>query len=112
MDTLQITTIIILVLLIIITMITLCMMYKNGPMLKTEFFESNHNCYPYTSDLPPHYSHLSKSKGWCTTGDYGKQKHDGDIADGESSIKCPHNHFKVDADDSHRTNLKAWCRKP
>lgn len=105
----------ILFILVIITCLTLSIFYKTFPLVKETFLPSgNHNCYPYTSIHKPSNSYNTKSKGWCSTKDYGYSNDDDydSSSYGNSPVKCQSNYSRVNAAESYKTNTKAYCRKP
>ena len=113
MNTIHECTILLIIVLGLLSIIIVCVFYRNTHLLKEAFFGSNHNCYPYTSDIPAKVSFKTKSKGWCTTADYGDTQRDGLSSDtGKSSMKCPDGHYRLKAPDSLQTGTKTWCKRP
>lgn len=112
MENFKILTILLVILLILITAITVCILIKNISLLKETFSNSNHNCYPYTADLNARLSHLSPSKGWCTTGDYPELQSEGDFGDSKKSSACDAsgNYYRIKGEESVKLNSKAWCK--
>jgi hypothetical protein len=112
MDTVEFLTIIFIVVLVILTILNIYVMYSNSFAIKESFFSSNHDCYLGSSDHNAKNSVKSKSKGWCTTGDYNTDS-DSEFNDaGESKVKCPSNYYRVKPDESVGFNSKSWCKRP
>ena len=103
--------------LVTLTLLTFCIIiiisYSKASLLKEAFLGGSHNCYPYSSAHNASNSFNSKSKGWCTTGNYGDQSdEDDDSGYNDSSIKCPPNYSRVPAKDSYSYESKSWCAMP
>ena len=112
MNTVEILTIIFIVVLVILTILTSYIMYSNSFAIKESFFASKHNCYHDSSDHNAGNSFKSKSKGWCTTGDY-KTGTDSEFNDtGESKVRCPSDYYRVTPQESSNFNSKSWCKRP
>lgn len=112
MNTIEISTIIFIVVLVILTISTIYMMYINSFAIKESFFDSKHSCYHDSSDHNSKNSFKTKSKGWCTTGDY-KTGSDSEFNDsGESKVRCPQDYYRVKPNESVNFNSKAWCKRP
>lgn len=112
MNSVKFLTIFLICMLIILSFITSYFIYVNRFIIKESFFASKHNCYPYTYDLNAGNSYKTLSKGWCTTGDYDDiDSEDNYESHGESSMKCPDRHYRVNPDESIKYKSKAWCRK-
>ena len=112
MNTVEILTIIFIVVLVVLTILTIYMMYSNSFAIKESFFASNHSCYHDSSDHNAKNSFKTKSKGWCTTGDY-KSGSDSEFNDaGESKVRCPSDYYRVKPNESVAFNSKAWCKRP
>lgn len=103
--------------LVALTLLTFCIIiiisYSRASLLKEAFLGGYHNCYPYSSAHNARNSFKSKSKGWCTSGNYGDMP-DGDDYSvyNDSTVKCPPNYSRVPAKDSHSYESKAWCAMP
>jgi hypothetical protein len=111
MNTVELLTIIFIVVLVIITILTIYVMYSNSFAIKESFYGSKHNCYHDSLDHNSRNSFRSKSKGWCTTGDY-RTKTDSEFDDaGESKVVCPYNYYRVKPDESVGFNSKSWCKR-
>ena len=112
MDTVELLTILFIVVLVILTISTIYVMFSNSLAIKESFFASKHNCYADSSDHNAKNSFNSKSKGWCTTGDYNV-RNDSEFNDaGESKMKCPSNYYRVKPEESVSFNSKSWCKRP
>lgn len=106
-------TVFFIIALLALTLVTIIIISYSKDALKETFFVGDHNCYPYTSVLNPRYSFKSKSKGWCTTADYGDMPSGNDYSIyNDSKVKCPANYSRVSPKDSHSYQSKAWCSRP
>ena len=112
MNTIELLTIIFILVLVILTILTIYVMYSNSFAIKESFFASKHSCYPDSSDHNAKNSFKSKSKGWCTTGDY-KSSTDSEFNEaGESKVRCPSDYYRVKPQESVSFNSKSWCKRP
>ena len=111
-NNLKILTIVLIVVLIVLTILTFCILTKNFGLIKETFLGSNHNCYPYTAVLNARLSHLSPSKGWCTTGDYPELQTDEADSDSQKSSACDGSgdYYRIKGEESVKLNSKAWCK--
>ena len=117
MNSLKLITVLLIIILVVLTVVTVCLLVKNKNIIKETFFASNHGCPPYTYDHSGKYSHLSKSKGWCATSDFGEDYYASGNTDNmgqfsKSKIKCQPNFYRVHGTHSIETDTKAWCIKP
>ena len=100
--------------LIIITCLTLSIFYQTFPVVKETFLPRGlHNCYPYTSVHSPANSFKTKSKGWCSTKDFGSRDYDDydSTSYNDSPVKCEASYERVSGRESHGHQSKAYCKK-
>ena len=112
MNSVELATICFLVILTATTILTVYVMFNSKLMLKEAFYSGNHHCYPYSSEHNALNSYKSKSKGWCTSGDYKPMPANDDFSTyNEGGIKCPNGYYKIPPLESLDTETKSWCKR-
>ena len=112
MNSVELATICFLVVLVFMTILTIYVMFNNNSMIREAFYGGNHSCYPYTAEHNAKNSYLSKSKGWCTSGDYKAIDNDDDFStNNKGAVKCPQGYYKIQPFDSYDTDTKTWCKR-
>jgi hypothetical protein len=72
-----------------------------------------HNCPPLTVNNDPFYSHMSPSKGWCTSNSYAQMPvKDEQPEFNKSPNKCPMDYSRVSGAESINSESKSFCKKP